>query len=148
MNKQHFEDKFGHLWKIDLTVGLLRDVKRKTGVDLLAALDDASSLRKLSDDIETLVNVIWLLVEDQAEAFPGDKPLTDEEFGRRLNGQSVDDATRALLEALVDFFPQSRRPILQKIIEKALAIETATLAKVESMIDAGAIEKAMEIPGA
>ena len=35
--------------------------------------------------------------------------ISDEDFGRGLGGDAIDSATTALLEELVDFFPQRRR---------------------------------------
>lgn len=138
-----FYDREQTAWIIVLDFGLLRRIKRELSVDLLRVVDDPQSLEQLGENIETLVNVVWLCVETQAEKMN----LTDEDFGSRLDGEAIDQATRALLEALVDFFPSNRRPILRKLIEKTTAIETATLAAINQAIDDGAIEKAMAAPG-
>lgn len=137
-----FNDRFGHPWNLSLDFGKLRMIKREIGVDLLRAVDDPESLARLGDDVEALVNTIWLLIRDQASALPGEDRLTDEEFAGRCDGQTIDEATRALLEALVDFFPRSRRPILTKLIERSAAMEAATLEAIEAAIDNGAIEAA------
>lgn len=127
-----FTDTQGTEWSVSLDFGMLKRIKKQLGVDLLKAMDDANALNALAEDVETLVNTIWLCIAEQAT----EHNITDEVFGGRLDGTVIDAATRALLEALVDFFPPSRRPILKKLIEKAEAIETASLQAIEQKIDA------------
>ena len=43
--------------------------------------------------------------------------VTDEEFGRSLAGESIEEATRAFLDELVDFFPGAKRLFLKKAVE-------------------------------
>lgn len=135
-----FNDTTGQTWAIAFDIGLMRHIKRTLGVDLLAAIEKPDSLVELADDIEKLVNVVWLCVADQAAAL-STGAITDEEFGRRLDGQSVESATRAMLEALADFFPPRKRAILHKIVEKATAAEDAMLGAVEALLETDEIEK-------
>jgi hypothetical protein len=138
-----FIDTTGAPWSIALNVALMRRIKQQLGVDLLKAIDDPRTLHALSDDVVVLVDTVWLCVESAAKELG----VTDEQFGERLNGETLDQAARALMEALVEFFPLNRRPILQKILEKSAAMESATLAAINQAIDNGAIEQALATPG-
>ena len=121
-----FTDNDGHEWGISLNSWTAREVKEKTGVDLL----DMESLTTKLADTYTLVNVLWVLVSKEA----GERGTTDEDFGRSLAGDQVEDATNAMLEEIIDFFPQSRRPILRKALEKAnLLTQEMTKAGMEAM---------------
>ncbi len=61
--------------------------------------------------------------------------ITDEAFGEGLAGNSIDDATGALLEALINYFPESRRRLLRKAAEKQKLIETRGMSAIEKRLD-------------
>ena len=61
--------------------------------------------------------------------------ITDEAFGEGLAGNSIDDATGALLEALINYFPESRRRLLRKAAEKQKLIETRGISAIEKRLD-------------
>ena len=58
---------------------------------------------------EPLQNV---LVQDQARTLN----VTDEQFGTALAGDAIENATKAFLDELVDFFPGAKRLFLQKAV--------------------------------
>ncbi len=61
--------------------------------------------------------------------------MTEEAFGEGLAGNAIDDATHALLEALINYFPESRRRLLRKAAEKQKMIETRGLSAIEKRLD-------------
>ena len=61
--------------------------------------------------------------------------ITDEAFGECLAGNSIDDATGALLEALINYFPESRRRLLRKATKKQKLIETRGINAIEKRLD-------------
>lgn len=134
-----FKDTAGNAWSITLNIDITRKIKNALGVDLLKSMDDPKVLQRLGDDIETLVNTLWLCVSEQAAT----RSIDEGAFCKLLDGETIDQATRALLEALIDFFPESRRAILRKVADKVKAIEATILATIEEKIDAGAIEAAL-----
>jgi hypothetical protein len=70
--------------------------------------------------------------------------ISDETFGEGLAGNSIDDATNALLEALIAYFPESRRRLLRKAAEKQKMIETRGLTAIENRLDDPTFEEFLD----
>ena len=116
---QKFVDRAGRIWIVDIDNTTLRRVKTLTGVHLLEAID-GDLITRLSTDPLLLGDVLFAICKPQADQ----QQITDEAFGEGLAGNSIDDATGALLEALINYFPESRRRLLRKAAEKQKLIET------------------------
>jgi len=127
---QKFVDRAGRIWIVDLDNTTLRRVKTLTGVQLLEAID-GDLITRLSTDPLLLGDVLFAICKPQADQ----QNITDESFGEGLAGNSIDDATNALLEALINYFPESRRRLLRKAAEKQKMIETRGLSAIERRLD-------------
>lgn len=123
-----FVDLENREWKLSITIGSVRQVKETLGVDLLGFPE---ILEKLSGDIYTLVNVLFVLVKPQADKLN----VTDEDFGYALGGDVLEKAVDALMEELINFFPQRRRELLQKLKTKSKEYQETVLAKAEKQIE-------------
>ena len=100
---QSFTDTTGRAWCVSVTVATVRRVKQLLNIDLLqVALDEGKLLTRLADDPVFLVDVLYAVCKDQADA----AAITDEDFGRAMAGDVIGAATQALLESLADFFPR------------------------------------------
>ena len=117
-----FSDRRGRTWEVELNVAQMKRVRSSLGVDLvnvIAVNGDGTLKTTLIDDIVNdpclLVDILWVVCEKQAKA----QGVTDEDFGASLAGDSIEDATRAFLDELVDFFPGARRLFLKKAVDLA-----------------------------
>jgi len=136
-----FNDKDGQEWLIEITVGTVREVKKLTKLDLMElASERSNTLAMLYEDAETLVNVLYVICKSQAE----ERGISDEDFGCMFSGAAVQEATEALIEGLIDFFPPRRREVLRKAIDKILELEAAALRKAEADIEAMDADEVME----
>ena len=135
-----FKDNAGRTWCVALNVHQMKRIRAKAGIDLVnvIALDpkgnlDAGLVERIAADPCLLVDILWVCVEDEAKA----AGVTDEDFGRSLAGDSIEAATAALLDELVDFFPGTKRLFLRKAVglSRKFAGEMAE-----------ALEKALEDP--
>lgn len=133
-----FKDSEGREWAIAINVATARRVKDLAGVDLLSA-SDGKLLHELADDPMLLANVLWAIVQPQAQS----RNVSDEQFGEALSGESIDKATTALLQELVDFFPAHRRGPMQAALGKlttmldrsaAVALERVNAIDVEAIL--------------
>lgn len=130
-----FKDCEGREWGIAVNVSSVKRVKDALQLDLLAVAD-GKLLTELSDDPLLLCNVLYVLCEKQCEAIG----VSDEQFGEGLAGDAIADATKALMEELVDFFPPGRREILSRALAKvqqaqAMALKRAEKCMQDSRID-------------
>lgn len=136
MEARKFHDNQGGQWVISLTVDTVKEVRNQLGFDLLA-IDDQKNLTQLAGDMILLVDVLWLICESQAAS----RDISSKQFGERLVGDPIEQATSALLRALCDFFPSRRRAILLKSVEKVLAADEVWMTRMEREVESGLIDK-------
>ena len=84
--------------------------------------------------------MLYALVKPEADA----KGITDEDFGRAMAGDAVEHATTALLEELVDFFPQGKRRLLQKALGKLKSWEAKALEVAEKRLESPELDEKLE----
>ncbi|MFO7971921.1 MAG: hypothetical protein R6U40_09240, partial [Desulfobacterales bacterium] len=95
------------------------------------------TLERLADDPVLLVDVLYVLCEEQAQR----DGVSDEDFGRGLRGDALDAAARAFLEALADFCPSRKARLIRGLVEKGGKAEEAILARAEKMLASGEIDR-------
>ena len=117
---QIFKDRDGREWQVVLNVFQMKRIRAALGIDLVnvITLDKEGVVKvdmidRIANDPCLLVDILWVLVEEQAKAIS----VTDEQFGAALAGESIENATRAFLDELVDFFPGAKRLFLKKAVE-------------------------------
>ena len=83
-----------------------------------------SSLAELFGDLEKLVNCLFCACEEQAIS----KQVNEMEFAKGLMGDTLDEAVKAFLEAIADFFPNPhQRKTLKKFFETATKANEALM---------------------
>ena len=135
-----FTDLEGRSWKIQLNYGLIRQVLKTTGVDLLKLFEDAEHLQRLAGDDETMLAVLWLLVADQAAA----QSIEEAAFWCGFDDDVLYSAFNAVLGGLIGFFRPDKRAPLKKIYEvfvaanqrmAAMATEKASDPRIAKLIE-------------
>jgi len=135
-----FKDATGRHWAVRVDVGAVKRVRSALGVDLMQVSGkgtgegrEPSVLERLASDPVLLVDVIYVLCRDQAVA----AGVSDEQFGAAMAGDALDGAVKAMLAAIVDFFPNPReRAALKRVLSAAEAEAEKARARVESELDA------------
>ena len=146
---QKFIDRRGRVWIVDIDNTTLRRVKALTDVRLLDAID-GDLISQLSSDPLILGDVLFAICKPQADQ----QDVGDESFAEGLAGDSIDEACKALVDALVAYFPESRRRLLRKAADKQKMIETRGLEAIEKRLDdpnlvdriVGDIERKLAVP--
>ena len=147
-----FRDRNGREWSIDLTIGTVARVRKESGkrFDLLnpsSVVDGEKLSTVLDEDLATVYEVLWHIVEPQAVA----AGITAEQFGEAMAADCIIAAQAALFAEWLDFFRDVQRPDLATALDmlttararlaKAVAAKMATIdveatrAKMGSMID-------------
>lgn len=109
-----FRDDAGREWTIRLDVRLARELRARAKYDIFGKPE---GLAAVIDNPESLVDALWVACESRARELG----VTPEEFAAGLAGDTIDAATSALLEAVVDFFPQRRRAVLRAVLRQTEA---------------------------
>lgn len=134
-----FKDNAEREWQVEVNVAAVKRVKDLLGVDLLTA-GDGKLFQDLARDPVLLTDVVYALCKPEADK----ANVTDEEFGRAMGGEAIDNAVCALMPELVDFFPSPRRGILQKALAKFQKLEAMTVDATEKALDSDALERLMQ----
>ena len=130
-----FADNAGRTWTLAINVDVLKRVRGLVDVNLLDILD-GKLIERLYRDPVLLCDVVYAVCKSEADA----KSVSDEDFGRAMAGDAIEQATKALLEELVLFSPSPRdRANLQRVLEttwrvmdKARDLVEARLATVDA----------------
>ena len=99
-----FTDCHGRKWNVPIHAASLGQVREVLGVDLLEVFT-GNLAGRLAEDVVLLVNILYVVCSVQADA----RGVSDVEFGESLGGDAIDEATVALLDALIDFLPAKKR---------------------------------------
>ncbi|MHC2067631.1 hypothetical protein ACYFX5_09180 [Bremerella sp. T1] len=110
-----FVDSKGRKWSATVDVPTVKAIRNALNIDLLELLNGKDqSLRQLIEDPIMLVDALYLVCRDQCN----DAGIDDNEFGRGLYGEGIDNAVDAFLVGLAYFFPKGRREIVLGVIRK------------------------------
>jgi hypothetical protein len=69
-----------------------------------------------------LVDVLYAVCKEEADS----RNVSDEEFGRSMAGDAIEFATAALLDEIIDFFPEAKRKVFRRILDATRRFETKT----------------------
>lgn len=125
-----FADALGRKWEIRLDAPLVKRIKSLCGITLTDL--KADPFLELAVDPIKLVDVLWLCCERQAHAIG----VTDENFGENL-GEKIAEATAALEDAVIDFFPPTMQSSLRSLLSKNRRIQTQTMQQTIDQLDEG-----------
>jgi len=123
-----YVDTAGRDWRLVVTVARVKRVRSELSFDPLSFDNSESGLLKVIADPVLLAGAIYHFAEPRPESIG----VTAEQFGEGLAGNVIDEATRALLEALTDFFPNGGP---KKILKAALDASSDLSAMNEKQID-------------
>ena len=135
-----FTDNTGRAWSLAINVDAVKRVKALVNVDLLQAVEGKLIEQLVADPI-LLCDVVFCLCKPQADQLG----VSDEDFGRAMAGDAIEQATSAMLEELVDFFPSRRRALLTKAVGKFRTLQETVLTAAEARLDSGLIEKRLAV---
>ena len=133
-----FTDNKGRTWTLEVTVATVKRVRALCSVDLnsIVELDknnkpSAELLERLSSDPVLLVDVLYAVCKPQADKLG----ITDEDFGEAMAGDAIEYATSALLEEIIDFFPEVKRLVMRKILSASRKFSEAARKKLEAELN-------------
>ena len=133
-----FTDNKGRTWTLEVTVATVKRVRALCRVDLnsIVELDknnkpSAELLERLSSDPVLLVDVLYAICKPQADKLG----VSDEDFGEAMAGDAIEHATSALLEEIIDFFPEAKRLVMRKILSASRKFSEAARKKLEAELN-------------
>lgn len=134
-----FKDNADRTWTVTVNVDAIKRVRSMLDVDLMEAVDGRLIERLIGDPV-LLCDVIYCVCKVDADV----KGVSDEEFGRAMAGDAIELATTALLEELVDFFPQGKRELLKKALAKLETLQATAIDVVTKRLDSPELDRHLE----
>ena len=142
-----FKDGKGRTWEIALNVWQMKRLRDTLGIDLVNVIGTGPDgsvkvdlIDRIANDPVLLVDILWVLCEGGAKS----AGVTDEDFGSSLAGDSIEDATRAFLDELVDFFPGARRLFLKKAVGLARRWSDETARTLKAALESPELEERLK----
>ena len=109
-----WKDAEGHAYETKITVAEIRDVKTELGINLMD-IATGDLLQRISEDVILLCDILYVINRSQAKEYG----IDDAQFGRNLYGDALEEATKAFMEEMINFFPNQRtRQLLTKAMTK------------------------------
>jgi hypothetical protein len=141
-----FTDNAGRVWTLAVNVAAIKRVRAICDVDLNSIVEmdadnkpSAKLLERLSTDPVLLVDVLYAVCKPEADA----KNIGDEDFGRAMAGDAIDHATAALLDEIIDFFPEAKREAFKKILSATRRFEAIARKRMETLLADGSFEDSL-----
>lgn len=135
-----FKDMNGKSWTVNISAWTIRKIKEAIDIDLTECVDK-DMLEGLLNNVINFVNVLFLIVEDQAK----EASITDEMFGKSLGGDNLGEAKLAFCEGMVNFFPDPlKRAAVKAALKKNREIQEAISKEVLERIETGYLEEIVE----
>lgn len=139
-----FTDNLGRTWMLVVNVAAIKRVRALCDVDLNAIVEidhdnnpSTKLLERLSSDPVLLVDVLYAVCKPDCDQ----KQVSDQDFGAAMAGDAIDHATTALLDEIVDFFPEAKRLAFKKILSATRRFEEIAKKKLETMLQDGKFEE-------
>jgi hypothetical protein len=123
---------------LSINITTLKHVLAKTGIDLLD-VEEGRAFKEIANPYK-LGDVLFVLCKQQAD----NAGVSDEAFGAALAGDATEKASDALVDEMIDFFPQSRREILRELITRGTALLQSRQELLRKQILNGEIERRFE----
>lgn len=138
-----FKDKLGRQWICRVDVAAIRRVRALCNLDLANSVVvhpdgsvDTNVLQALANDPCLLVDTVFAVCKDQADRLN----ITDVQFAEGLDGDTIEAATLALMEGIVEFFPLAKRRLLMKILNLVKQQRQQELVNLETMEKDGTLD--------
>ena len=128
-----FKDVNGREWSTAITVTTVKRVKECVGV----LLTDVDVIERIELDVMLFCDVLSAITQPQRD----DRSVTADQFGELLAGNILDVAYESFRQDLIDFFPHSRRMIVQRIFQATKRLESERLRIVEERLTDEQIER-------
>jgi hypothetical protein len=122
-----FHDAGRREWKIDVEAECISRVKEMTGI-LLLELVTTEGAQQIESDPLKLIEILYAVCLPEIE----ERSLSQKEFRKVFRGDALDEAVDALVAEIVDFFPKSRRTVVQTLVNKGKEVQEVLVRRITS----------------
>lgn len=135
-----FKDINGRTWTIQVNVFTIKQVRAHCHINLLDVMDinqgSDGLLSRIAEDPVLLAEILYAICIPDYEK----TAEKESDFLCALAGDSVEQASMALLEEIADFFPKAKGALLRKVLEVARAQEKKSAETLEEILKSQELE--------
>lgn len=132
-----FKDRKGNIWDVELVYTTLKRLKDRLGLDVgKLVADELKPLVELYNDPCRMVEVLYVMCEDQIRQ----RNMSDEDFGRLFDGDTIAAGVEAWESSLITFFQKSN-PMLKKVFDKAKQVTEKSHKLIEAKLDSLSVDE-------
>lgn len=135
-----FVDADGRSWTPEVNVVTIGRVRSALGINLLELILPNSTLGDKLADPCLVVDVLYLLCKDRADAIDVD----DVAFGMAMTPDCIEDGWMLVLEGVVSFSPRGLRPAHQKVLDKAKKLHALAQKQVAETVETPEFDAMLE----
>jgi hypothetical protein len=132
-----FTDADGREWRLSLTINDIRRIRKEVDVDLADVGE--TTMERLGDPV-MLVDVLHCLLHSECQS----RGLDAVAFARSMRGDTLDQASTALLDAVIDFFPSRRRQFLLTLRDKSEALGKRMQERDQAILESDRLDRWVE----
>ena len=134
---QSFKDAEGETWNIALTIGKVRQLREKLGLDLLDTQHHLQVMNSLTDRLA----FVFLLVEEQAKL----REIDAEELELRFYGEGVASAASlSFLRELENFFQRLGQTVQARLTESSIEAMGKAQQRLDDLLKSGKVDSLLE----
>lgn len=134
---QSFKDAEGETWNIALTIGKVRQLREKLGLDLLDTQHHLQVMNSLTDRLA----FVFLLVEEQAKS----REVNAEELELRFYGEGVASAASlSFLRELENFFQRLGQTVQARLTESSIEAMGKAQQRLDDLLKSGKVDSLLE----
>lgn len=134
---ESFKDAEGQTWNIALTIGKVRQLREKLGLDLLDTQHHLQVMNSLTDRLA----FVFLLVEEQAKSLDIDA----EALELRFYGDGVaSDASMAFLKELESFFQRLGQTVQARLTASSIEAMNKAQTRLDDLLRSGKVDSLLE----
>ena len=112
----NFKDKDGTIWTPVVNAWTAKVYQEKSGLILLdMTTEKGGFLEAISDNLK-FIDLLEVLLERQLK----ERDLTIEDLFYKMDGDHWEEATRAVVEANIEFMPEKKKKIMKALYTKKL----------------------------
>lgn len=134
---QSFKDAEGETWNIALTIGKVRQLREKLGLDLLDTQHHLQVMNSLTDRLA----FVFLLVEEQAKL----REVDAEELELRFYGEGVASAASlSFLRELENFFQRLGQTVQARLTKSSIEAMGKAQQRLDDLLKSGKVDSLLE----
>lgn len=134
---QSFKDNEGQTWNVSLTIGKVRQLREKLGLDLLDTQHHLQVMNSLTDRLA----FVFLLVEEQAK----DRGIDAEALELRFYGEGVASAaSMSFLKELESFFQRLGQTVQARLTASSIEAMGKAQQRLEDLLKSGKVDSLLE----